>query len=192
MKRTETNTLKGIKNGLCFILMAGIIACNGESETEAAEDNVVVTDEVVVVDTWDEDEYHAAFDTTSHYEAWDVDEDKFLSEEEFTTSFYQTWDLNNDGRISQGEWNTVLSDYGNVIDAADWQAWDTDGDGFMERVEFDTNFAEMGWHENWDKDEDNLITEREYTTGVFTMWDTNGDNVLDETEYIHHNTYYGN
>lgn len=188
MNKKETNTLKRIRNGLWFVLMAGMVACYGE--TEVAEDDAVA-DDVAVADTRDADEYYTTFGNTTYYGDWDVDNDRFLNEEEFTASFFQTWDLNNDGRISQGEWNTVISDYSNGIDATNWQAWDTDGDGFMERVEFDASFPAMGWRDSWDTDSDDRITNKEYAAGIFTLWDTNGDNVLDETEYKHHQTYYG-
>lgn len=119
-----------------------------------------------------------------------MDDDNLLDEEEFTAGFYDTFDLNKDGRISQEEWNRVQSDFG-IDTAADWQAWDTDGDGFIERVEFDADFAGMGRYGAWDTEDDNRLTEREYTDGVFTIWDKNGDNYLDETEFISHSTYYG-
>lgn len=186
MEKREMSILKGIRNGLCFFLMAGTVACNGETGT--VEDNV--TDEAAVAETKDKEEFHRAFASTSHYENWDLNNDNFLDEEEFRVSFYQTWDLDNDGRISQGEWTTVVSDYSNHIDATDWRAWDTDGDGFIDRVEFDANFAEMGWYTGWDTNGDGQVDLREYTDGAFAIWDENDDNVLDETEFIRYSTYY--
>lgn len=189
MERRRMTFLKVIGKGLSFFLLAGLVACNGE--TEEVEDEVV-TDDAVVVETWDEDDYYHTFTAATYYKDWDVDGDKFLSEEEFTASFYETFDLNKDGRVSQGEWNRVIADYTNDVDAANWEAWDPDGDGFIEKVEFDAEFLQMGWYDTWDTDKDRRVTDREYAAGVFTIWDKNGDNHLDETEYTHHHTYYGN
>lgn len=180
MEEKERRSLKSLVYFLCFFLLVAMTACY-YGETEVAEENE--PGELAVTDTLVEEEFDTPL-LTINYKAWDLDDDGFLSEEEFTAGFYQTWDLNKDGRISMGEWTRVLSDYGNGIDAADWQPWDTDGDGFVERVEFDADFAGMGWYGAWDKDGDGLITEQEYTTGAYTLWDTNGDNVLDETEYV--------
>lgn len=189
MTKRETNALKALRNGCCFLLVAGMVACNGE--TEVVEDEFYDDDvAVATADTWERDEYYSDFTATTYYEDWDMDDDNLLDEEEFNAGFYETFDQNNDGRVSQEEWTRVVSDFG--IDAlADWQAWDTDGDGFIDRAEFDADFAGMGWYGAWDTDDDNRITEREYTDGVFAIWDKNDDNVLDETEFMSYSTYYG-
>lgn len=163
-----------------------MMACNGETETVESE---VVTDDVAVADTWDEEAYYTTFTNTTYYEDWDLNDDGLLSEEEFRTSFYETFDTDNDGRISQSEWTSAVSDFG--VNAADWTAWDTDGDGFIDMAEFTTSFSQVGWYDTWDLDDDAMITEREYTAGVFRIWDENDNNVLDETENVHYNTYYG-
>lgn len=191
MKRTETSTLKAIRNGLCLFLLAGAVACNGGTEVAETEvtDNEVITDDVAVADTWDEDEFYTTFTGTNYYEDWDLDDDNFLDDDEFTTSFYQTWDTDNDGMIEEAEWTTAVADYN--LEGADWAAWDTDGDGFIETAEFDTGFDNMGWYTAWDTDGDGLIEEREYTDAVYTIWDENDDDVLDDTEYVYYETYYG-
>lgn len=56
--------MKAIRNGLCFILLAGMAACNGGAEVAETE---VVTDEVAVTDTWDEDEYYTTFGSTNFW-----------------------------------------------------------------------------------------------------------------------------
>lgn len=174
-------------NRLCFLLLAGMVACNGE--TEVIEEEEAIRDEVVVADAWDEDEFYTTFSNNAFFEDWDLDNDGFLTEEEFTASFIRTWDLDNDGRISQSEWDAAKLDYG--VDAANWTAWDTDGDGYIEEAEFETEFTRIGWYDAWDLDDNAQLTEQEYTTGVFRIWDENNDNRLDETEYVHYNTYYG-
>lgn len=189
MNKKETNTLKGIRIGICFLLVAGMAACNGE--TEVVEDDFYDDDvAVATADTWDRDAYYSDFTATTYFEDWDKNDDNLLDEEEFTAGFYETFDQNKDGRISQEEWITVVSDFG-IDRAADWEAWDTDGDGFIDRATFDADFAEMGWYGAWDADADSRITEREYTDGVFVIWDKNNDNVLDETEIMSYGRYYG-
>ncbi|MFD2515971.1 EF-hand domain-containing protein [Pontibacter locisalis] len=185
-------------------LLAGLISCN--PGREAVEDNAtldniekeevdasggaVVPDNPTIADTMDAGKLYTIFTNTAHFEGWDLDDDGFLSEEEFTSSFYQSWDTDNDNRISQNEWTKAMKDF--RVDPADWTAWDTDGDGYLEMAEFETDFSMIGWYDAWDSDNDRQVTDREYTTGVYSLMDTNGDNILDETEYNRYSLYYGN
>lgn len=59
-------------------------------------------------------------------------------------------------------------------------------------AEFETDFSVIGWYDAWDLDRDRMITDKEYTTGVYSLMDTNGDNILDNTEYPRYSFYYGN
>ncbi|WP_162052212.1 EF-hand domain-containing protein [Pontibacter pamirensis] len=204
MEMTKTAIWRKAGTGLCLFLMAGFTACYGgkevvengvvlddieREEVDVATGDAVATDAVGMADTWDEDEFYTTFTGTNYYGDWDLDDDNFLNEDEYTTSFYQTWDADNDGMINETEWTTVVADYN--LTGADWAAWDTDGDGFVETAEFDTGFDGLGWYTTWDTDGDGLIEAREYTDGVFTIWDEDDDNLLNDTEYVYYNTYYG-
>ncbi|MFD2515970.1 EF-hand domain-containing protein [Pontibacter locisalis] len=193
MNRIKRSILSTCRGYICLCLLPALVACGGgeieEAQDEALSDDEVMGREMVVADTWDEGMFFEKFAASNKYGSWDLNDDEFLDEEEFTSSFYQTWDLDGDGRISKSEWDTVVANYG--VEEADWTAWDTDGDGYLEMAEFEADFAQIGWHSAWDLDKDSMITEREWTAGVYQLWDTDGDNQLDRTEYIHYNKYYG-
>ncbi|WP_162052203.1 EF-hand domain-containing protein [Pontibacter pamirensis] len=203
MERREMNALKTVTNGIFLFLLTGVVACYGGREivedevvTDTLNKSDVVTVEdvgatvdVAIIDTWDRDEFYTTFTPTSYYQDWDVNDDSFLDEDEFTTSFFQIWDTDNDGMIEDIEWNAAVADYN--LAGADWAAWDTNTDGFIETAEFDTGFNNLGWYNAWDTDGNGLIEAREYTDGVFTIWDEDEDDVLDDTEYTYFNTYYG-
>ncbi|MFD2515962.1 hypothetical protein ACFSRY_18970 [Pontibacter locisalis] len=189
MVRNSFSTAKRVTS--CFSL-ALLFGCKGgeiEKTTEEMVDDEPVADKAVVVDTWDEGRFFDEFAASKNYGYWDLNKDKHLSEVEFTSSFNNVWDVNGEGRVSQSEWETAISDFG--VKAADWTAWNTDGDGYMETAEFEADFAQIGWFSTWDQDKDNLVTEQEYTAGVYQLWDTDGDNQLDRTEYTRYNKYYG-
>lgn len=192
MKKNTTSITKAIGKGLFLFLLAGTVACGGEAEVAETEEVVAdmgVEEDVVGTDTWDTDYYYTTFAGTNYYEDWDLDDDNFLNDDEFTTSFYNTWDTDNDGAIEEAEWTTVTADYN--LENADWATWDADGDGLLEENEFDTGFANYGWYDTWDVDNDNLVTEREYTDGIFGIWDENDDNMLDTNEFGAYNSYFG-
>ncbi|TXK50058.1 hypothetical protein FVR03_05505 [Pontibacter qinzhouensis] len=192
MKKREMSILKRVRNGFCLFLLAGMAACYGGRKV--AEGDVVdedlfpadrmtvtdlgVTEKVAVADTWDEVDFFTDFTSTTYYEDWDVDGDNFLNEDEFVASFFQLWDTDNDGMIEDIELNRAVADFG--LGGA---AWETDGDGYLEMADFEIGFADTGWYDAWDKDDDNQISVREYTAGVFQLWDKNNDKTLDETEY---------
>lgn len=192
MEMRETNILRSVRNGLFLLLWAATAACFGGREVagdDVVSDNLPladgttvtdlgVTEKVAVADIWDEVEFYTDFMPTAYFEDWDVDDNSFLDEGEFTTSVFQLWDTDKDGMIEEIELSTAVTDFG--LSGA---AWETDSDGYIEMAGFETGFAGTGWFDAWDTDNDNRISEREYAAGVFRVWDRNDDNVLDETEY---------
>ncbi|MFD2513246.1 hypothetical protein ACFSRY_05165 [Pontibacter locisalis] len=182
-----------IKWGLCLTLLGGLIACNPGKE--AVEDGVILDDiekeevEVTTTGTWDKNLFNTTFASTNYYEDWDVNDDNMLDQNEYMGGFYDTWDTNNDNRLDENEWKTATSDFG--MENEDWITWDGNADGVLDEVEFGTNFAKNGWFNSWDTDRNSMLTEREYTDGLFGLWDENRDGMLDENEYGAYNTYFG-
>lgn len=56
--------------------------------------------------------YYPAYDVAAYgdYDAWDVDDDAALAEDEFTTATYNLWDTDKDGRIEVAEYNEWYHD----------------------------------------------------------------------------------
>lgn len=59
----------------------------------------------------DDAEWRTALDTyeylgTDDYGVWDLDEDGFISKDEFNQGAYQRWDHNSDGQIDQNEFES--------------------------------------------------------------------------------------
>lgn len=189
MKKNEKKFLKKITNGLCFLLIAGAMACSGESTTEVEEENELVEVEEPVVETWDNDEFSTTFASTDYYEEWDENDDSLLDENEYYGGFYDTWDTNNDNNLDENEWNTSVNDFG--LENQTWANWDASGDGMLDENEFRTGIGESNYFADWDADDDNSLNEREYSDGLFGIWDNNDDNELDDNEYGYYNTYFG-
>lgn len=194
MKNKERIIFKGIRNGLSLFLVAGIVACSGQTTEETVDDDLIagadVTEDVGLgVDTWDTNKFNTTFGTTNYYEDWDLNDDNIWDENEFYGGFYDTWDVNDDNQINENEWNTATNSYG--IENETWSIWDTSGDGILDENEFRTGFGRTNYYADWDMDNDNMLNEREYTDGIFGLWDENEDGILDENEYADYNTYYG-
>ena len=193
MKKNETSVLTGIRNGLCLFLLAGMVACGGE--TGVAEEGVAEVEgglaetEEMVSDTWDTNEFNTTFASNNYYEEWDQNDDNLLDQNEYNAGLYDTWDVNNDNRLDENEWNTASNDWGLENEA--WSEWDTGGDGALDENEFATGLGDNSWFGDWDMDDDNMLGEREYTDGVFGLWDNNADGALDDNEYGYYNTYFG-
>lgn len=109
MKKNNPYILKGIRSGLCLSLMAGLVACGGE--TEVAEGNMaegeVAETEEVVSDTRDSNEFNTTFASNNYYEEWDQNDDNLLDQNEYNAGLYDTWDVNNDNSLDENEWNTA-------------------------------------------------------------------------------------
>ncbi|ARS35625.1 hypothetical protein [Pontibacter actiniarum] len=194
MKTREINLFKLLRNGACFALLAGLVACGGENYETAEENEVVATNEVEedagVMDNWDTDRFNTTFASNNRYGDWDENDDELLDENEFNSGFYDTWDQNDDELIDENEWSTATRDYG--MADQNWSEWDANSDNNLDENEFRTGFANSNYYNDWDADRDKMINEREYSDGVFSAWDQNDDNMLDNNEYDErYNRYYG-
>ena len=46
-----------------------------------------------------------------------------------------------------------------------------------------TGFNEAGYHDAWDTDDDGLLSDREFGTGMYADWDTDNDLQISNDEY---------
>ncbi|GAB3818806.1 hypothetical protein GCM10028895_16460 [Pontibacter rugosus] len=187
--------LKYVGNGFCLAIIAGLVACGGEAETESyesvAENEIVETDAPQATgSTWDNDSFNSTFTSTERFGGWDANGDQMLDENEFNDSFFSTWDDNDDNKLDENEWQTAANDYG--VENQNWRDWDANSDNNIDQNEFRAGMANSNYRTEWDRDQDNMINEREYSDGIFSLWDGNNDNTLDEKEYNeNYSRYYG-
>lgn len=175
MIKEKVSIWKRIGFALCLGLMIGFVACDDEDDT---------------VQLFNQDRLFTDFSSANVYGTWDLDNDGFLDEDEFTSSYYEIWDLDDDGILEENEWDTAVTDF-NIV-GADWNAWDLDANGRLDMNEFKTGFSSFNYFTDWDMDNDGLIRDREYTDGVFDLWDVDGDGVLAEADYSNwFNRYFG-
>ena len=161
-----------------------------EVETAETTTDAMTEDEAIAMDTWDADRFSTSFDSNNKFDAWDLDDDGMLDENEFGTTFYSTWDANRDNMLDENEWNAGVADFG--LTGQSWAAWDANKDNALSSAEFNAGLKQQNYMRNWDKDNDGRINKREYTDGVFMLWDTNRDGMLDTNEYnTRYNRYYG-
>ncbi|WP_162052226.1 EF-hand domain-containing protein [Pontibacter pamirensis] len=177
MKENRTNIRKWSVKGLSLLLAAGMAACATGADADLG------------TGPWDSNEFNSTFASNDYYEDWDTNDDILLDLNEFNTGLYDTWDLNDDNQLDENEWNTASNDWG--LENETWSEWDTTGDGFLDNNEFGTGFADSGWFNNWDLDNDSMLGEREFTDGLFGQWDSNADGILDDNEFGYYNTYFG-
>lgn len=186
MKKTDINVWRKVGMWVCLFLILGAAGCdktiNGLADAEEADDYSTTKAQNA-----------ADFNTTfaaRHYEGWDANKDKLLDEKEYGASLYDAWDTDNDGQVNESEWKAATNDFN--LEDQNWSDWDAGGDGALDENEFRSGLSGSGWYGAWDADHDNMLSEREYSDGVFGLWDENQDGELEEEEAAAYDTYYGN
>ncbi|WP_029035185.1 DUF7282 domain-containing protein [Salinimicrobium terrae] len=171
-----------------------------DDEPITDDDDLLVTQTITVImegsfSSFDEDndgmldENEVPNTYQNNFDVWDVDDDGFLTADEFyTTTFYIT-DADDDDFIDEDEWLIGYdSMYSAYIDD-DFAAYDVDGDGFIEETEWFDTFADSQWFEIYDVDDDSLVAYTEWDEGLFNDWDLDDDDFIDEDEFINYIDY---
>lgn len=137
---------------LLALTLPALGACMGDAAEDEAEPAIdpepsVVTEEGVA--------------TTAYFSDWDLDDDTYLTENEFATGWA-----------------------GQTL----WEDWDVDADSYLNQEEFDAEFGDYDWYDeslyaDWDLDDDDLLAEDELTTGLYGTWDVDDDEMLAEDEF---------
>jgi hypothetical protein len=89
---------------------------------------------------------------------------------------------NNDSGISEAEWGKFMADF-DVKNQA-WPTWDLNSDGKLDKQEFYDGITRLNLFNDWDTNQDEIISVEELATAIFTLWDHNRDNVLSREEYL--------
>lgn len=141
--------------------------------------------ETFVYTDWDNDgnlelsdsEFSEGFGETGTYDAWDRDETAGLSEGEFATGMFSRWDTDNDLQITEEEYEVGTERWYGADYDTPFADYDTDGSGYIDTTEFGETW-DSDYYSEWDADGDGLLTEEEYTTGVYETADVNDDYVI--------------
>lgn len=189
MKMNLSVSLKRIRNSFCFLLVSTMAACQGKGTTGDEAGNAIGDTRVIVVSTTDKSAFGFTFASTNHFEGWDTNDDSLLDEKEFYESLYGTWDTDDDSLLGEAEWSRAASGFG--LKNENGPNWDTSGEGILDVSEVAAGLRDSNLFAAWDTNGDSMLTEREYSGGLFEQWDKNGDKVLDEKEYDAYSTYYG-
>ena len=63
------------------------------------------------------------------------------------------------------------------------EIWDKNGDGGIARGEFSTGFNDAGLFDEWDTDDDEMLSPVELESGVYNAWDPDNDGALHVAEW---------
>lgn len=124
-----------------------------------------------------ETEFETGLAETGTFDAWDRDDDAGLSEGEFATGVFSSWDTDNDLQITEEEYAAGTERWYGADYDTPFTDYDTDTSGFIDRTEFGEGW-DSEYYTQWDADGDSLLSEEEYTTGVFGSADLDDDQVI--------------
>lgn len=187
-KRTENNNLFSF-NTFGSLLTAGLLvfgaaSCNtGERETE---DTAVVTTEEELDEGLDyegtQENQPVTNTNTEDFERYDLNTDRQMDREEFdsrmnTTGEYTEWDTDRDGTINETEFVDGSSLYLNENQS------NTEMDNQPTGITDTPTSMEIGTFDEWDQNNDGVITEEEFNDARFNTMDTNRDGSLSTDEY---------
>jgi len=125
----------------------------------------------------DYDRFNTGFGESGIYDAWDRDDEIGLSESEFGTGVFSDWDRDNDMLISEEEYGLGAGRwYGADYDGV-FADYDTDATGYLEPAEFGASW-DNDYYTAWDTDGDGLLSEDEYSTGLYNTSDVDQNMVI--------------
>ena len=141
---------------------------------------------------WDKDgdgidpaEFAATLAATGYFDAWDGDNDNFLNESETYNALFVAMDANENDRLSFEEWAVLREFNQEEIDQefGEFSSWDADSSGYVERIELINGLEGNRMYSDMDINNDMLLTEAEFATGLFNAWDRSNDERIDREEF---------
>lgn len=128
-----------------------------------------------------ENEFATGFSDTGTFDAWDRDDDGFLNDGEFATGTFADWDTDNDLEITEEEYDIGTERWYGADYNTPYTDWDADDSGYIDRTEFGDAW-DNDYHAAWDEDGDSLLSEDEYTAGLYDTVDRDDDYVVSVEE----------
>lgn len=140
--------------------------------------------EVDVEDRIDEKSFSDMGSSTDYYNTWDLNEDNYLDENEFSEGYYNLWDLDNNETIEREEWDKNINTFKDrANEVLTWETSDLNQNNRVEKNEFEEAFNQLRYYMDWDKDKNEKVDKNEFLGGLFSDIDLNKDGFLDRDEY---------
>ncbi|TFL17065.1 hypothetical protein [Jannaschia formosa] len=130
----------------------------------------------------DRDTFGTGFQSTGYYNAVDINDDTYVDQNEFSTGLYSSYDMDNDLQITEDEFQTGYTNWWGTdgYDTTWYDTYDVDSSGYLDQSEFGQFYGdEYGdYYAELDVNDDDLLTEDEYTTGVYNAADLDRNAVI--------------
>lgn len=179
-----------LKYSMCYGFAFVLISCNGDENREVVDDQTsAITEETGRfggnTPTGINDALYSDFSAANYFENSDKNNDNLLDKNEFSSSLFDSWDTSNDGILNENEWANATNDYGfKDNDTWAWNSLDANNDSKITNAEFESGLGNADMFASWDKNNDNMLDEKEYAEGIVVIWnEAEADGVLDEEEY---------
>jgi hypothetical protein len=132
-------------------------------------------------------EFKAGVSERAVFTTWDANTDGMLDNDEFTNGIFSRYDADISSDWNDTEYGMAQMRYGSTWwgdreNVTGLEAWDVDGDGILLRNEFHDGWGQQGMLGKFDINADNLISEEEFSTGIFNQYDIDGDRVISTPE----------
>lgn len=114
---------------------------------------------------------------------WDRNEDRTLSEEEYTAGLFDAWDRDGDGGISRFEYDRATNTWASEQDFPPFAEVDTDEDKVLSQNEFGDVVDESDLYASWDASGDQGVDADEFDAALIAVWDVDEDGALGQDEY---------
>lgn len=178
--------MKKIKNiilpvSLFFLFM--LQACNNKGKLTYGDFDLN-NDYLVKID-----EFKQVF-PKNYYNIWDSNDDQKINNEDFFITIYKIWDIDNDQALSKEEYIKGFDyHYGNYI-VEDFVAIDKNQDNNLTYAEFYDALYQTAFYNDWNLDDDAMISENELALNVFARWDYDNSGSIDLDEFSDFDSYY--
>jgi hypothetical protein len=129
-------------------------------------------------------EFIQAMDEVDFFQ--DINDDNIYSEDDIYIGYYNLWDLDDDGYLSEEEWDkgsALYFDNQDISPYGPYEGWDMDNDLKLDENEFSEGMTQEDYLHEWNIDEDSGISEKEFYRMVFDYWDQNNDGIFSRSEY---------
>ena len=132
----------------------------------------------------EEAEFTEGFLSAGVFGRWDLDGDDLIGFSELSGGLYGLWDADEDGELSVDEWDDAVDLWFGEQDVnLSEEAWDENGDGIISQAEFAEGLQRTDLLARLDTvDDDSLLGEEEFASGLFDVADADEDDQLGEGE----------
>lgn len=118
-----------------------------------------------------------------YFADWDMNDDKYLDDEDFYRTTYLILDDDNDNLLSIDKWTFGYEHFYHDYITNDFVLYDLDKDNFLTYDEFRPVLMDTDYYVAYDIDENSYISEYELATKVFQTWDFDDSGTLSKSEF---------